>query len=57
MNVCELNALISSITNILYVSLSEKEFATLNVLLSELSKSMFSMSLLRSICEFEEKQH
>ncbi|MCL2437115.1 MAG: hypothetical protein FWD00_03655 [Clostridiales bacterium] len=49
MNPCELNALITSIANFLYTSLSEKEFALVNILVSELSKSMFSMELLRAV--------
>lgn len=50
----ELNAIITAITNHLYTSLTEKEFAFLNVFLSELSKSMFSMELLRKICYFDD---
>ena len=55
MNPCELNALITSITNLLYTTLSKEDFVCLNVILSELSKSMFSMELLRGICYVEEK--
>jgi len=40
---CELNIIIAGIVNFLYTSLTEEEFAALNILLAELSKSMFSM--------------
>lgn len=56
MNPCELNAIISSLTNILYISLPQNEFRTLNILLSEIGKSMFSMELLRGVCEREKAQ-
>ena len=54
MNPCELNALITYITNVLYTTLSKKDFALVNVLVSELSKSMFSMELLRTISDRKE---
>lgn len=53
MNPCELNAAIAAISNFLYVNLSKKDFLFLNVVLSELSKTMFSMEVLRGICRFE----
>jgi len=53
MNPCELNALITSVTNVLYKTLPKEKFQVLNVLVSELSKSMFSMELLRAISEHE----
>ena len=52
-NPCELNAAIAAITNLLYTKLSEKDFIFLNIVLSELSKSMFSMELLRGVCHIE----
>ena len=58
MNPCQLNAVIAAIANHLYANLSEKDFIFWNVFFSELSKSMFSMEILRSVCEFdEEKEH
>ncbi|MDL2233516.1 hypothetical protein LJC63_08055 [Ruminococcaceae bacterium OttesenSCG-928-L11] len=54
MNACELNAVITAITNSLYSTLSPREFLCLNLFLSELSKSMFSMTLLRDICATED---
>ena len=53
MNPCELNAAIALITNFLFTKLSKKEFRIVNVLVSELGKSMFAMELLRGICEHE----
>lgn len=53
MNPCELNAVVAAITNYLYTSLSKEDFLFANIFLSELSKSMFSMELLRSICKIE----
>lgn len=56
MNPCELNALIASIANYLYSKLSKEEFFCLNVLLSELSKTMFSMEILGNVCCLEKKE-
>lgn len=53
MNPCELNALITGVVNYLYSSVSEEDFLFLNVFFSELSKSMFSMSILKGICKTE----
>jgi len=57
MNPCELNLLITSIANALFSTLPKEDFVLLNVLFSELSKSMFSMELLRGICSVEDKDH
>lgn len=57
MNPCELNAIIAAISNYLYTNLSKEDFLFLSVFLSELSKSMFSMELLRGICYFEKREH
>ncbi|MCL1823651.1 MAG: hypothetical protein FWG44_05555 [Oscillospiraceae bacterium] len=56
MNPCQLNALIAAVANHLYCTLSKKDFIFLNVFFSELSKSMFSMEILRSVCFFEEEE-
>jgi hypothetical protein len=56
MSPCEINALITALTNYLYVKLPEKEFLFWNIFFSELSKSMFSMELFRKVCKFEEKE-
>ena len=53
MNPCEMNVLITALTNYLYCTLSKKDFFFWNVFFSELSKSMFSMEILREICFFE----
>ena len=54
-NPCELNVVIAAVTNYLYDTLSEREFVCLNIIVSELSKSMFSMELLRQVCENKSK--
>jgi len=51
-----MNAMIAALTNYLYVTLSKKDFIFWNVFFSELSKSMFGMEILRSICYFEKKK-
>ena len=56
MDPCEMNAAIAALTNILYTNLSKKDFIFLNVFLSELSKSMFSMEVLRDICRYENRK-
>lgn len=56
MNPCEMNALITSIANYFYANLSKKDFLFLNVFLSELSKSMFTMEILRGICHIEKHE-
>ncbi|MCL2077735.1 MAG: hypothetical protein FWH08_04930 [Oscillospiraceae bacterium] len=55
MNPCQMNALIAALTNYLYCTLSKKDFIFWNVFFSELSKSMFSMEILREICFFKEE--
>ena len=54
MNPCQLNQLITSIANYLYARLSKEEFRCLAIFFSELSKSMFSMTLLGEICTRKE---
>ena len=54
MNPCEINAAITAITNFLFTNLSKKDFIFLNICISELSKSMFAMELLRGVCHVEE---
>jgi hypothetical protein len=51
-----MNATIAAITNTLYTSLSKREFFCLSVFLSELSKAMFNMEVLRGICFAEEEK-
>ena len=55
MNPCELNAVIAGVVNLLYTTLPREDFRLVGVLLSELSKSMFSMELLRGVCAREPK--
>lgn len=50
MDPCELNVLITAITNNLFCTLSEKEFLCVSVFLNELSKSMFTTSLFADVC-------
>lgn len=56
MNPCEVNATIAAITNYLYANLSKKDFFCLSIILSELSKSMFAMEVLKNVCNREEKK-
>ena len=54
-NPCELNVAVTAIANYLYSNLSKSDFLFLNVFLSELSKTMFSMEIFKGICKFEKK--
>ena len=56
MNPCQMNALIAALVNYMYTTLSKKDFIFWNVFFSELSKSMFGMEILRSICLFGEEE-
>lgn len=56
MNPCDLNVVITAITNHLYNTLDQKDFDCLTIFLSELSKSMFSMALLRTVCDRERER-
>ena len=47
----ELNITISLLTNFLFANLPRNDYRIVNVLVSELGKSMFSMELLRDICD------
>lgn len=51
MDPCELNVLMTSLTNYFFTTLSRQEFACLSVFLNELSKSMFATALFRDLCE------
>ena len=53
MNPCEINAAITAISNYLFANLSKKDFVFLNICISELSKSMFALELLRGVCKVE----
>ncbi|MBP1737332.1 MAG: hypothetical protein H6Q60_1213 [Oscillospiraceae bacterium] len=50
MNPCEMNVLITALTNYFYTSLSKEEFKCLSVFLNELSKSMFATILFQDVC-------
>ncbi|MCL2020165.1 MAG: hypothetical protein FWG70_10480 [Oscillospiraceae bacterium] len=56
MNPCQMNAMIAALTNYLYCTLSKRDFIFWNVFFSELSKSMFGMEILRSVCFFEKEE-
>jgi len=56
MNPCEINALIMAAANSLYSSLSKEEFFCLSVVLSELSKTMFSMEVFGRVCHGEKRE-
>jgi hypothetical protein len=51
-----MNAVIAAITNYLYTNTSKRDFFCISVFLSELSKSMFNMEVLRGICFVEEEK-
>ena len=53
MTPCEVNVAITAISNYLFANLSKKDFVFLNICISELSKSMFAMELLRGVCKIE----
>ena len=55
MNPCQISAIITSVSNHLYANLSKADFEVLNIIISELSKSMLSMTLLRGACERDGK--
>ena len=55
MSPCELNVLITGITNYLFCNLTKEEFRCLNVFISELSKSMFATTLFQEICPRKEE--
>ena len=57
MTPCEINATITAITNFLFANLSKKDFIFANIFISELSKSMFAMEVLRDVCDFEKRGH
>lgn len=50
MNPCELNVLITAITNYLFTNLSKEDFVCFSIFLNELSKSMFSTTLFQGLC-------
>ena len=56
MNPCEMNALITALSNYLFCTLSKKDFLFWNIFFSELGKSMFALEIMRSVCHFEEKE-
>lgn len=56
MNPCELNAIITGITNQLYTTLSDRQFLKMGLFLSQLSKNMLAMSLLDDICDREKEK-
>lgn len=50
MDPCQLNAVITAITNQLYSALEEDDFVCLSIFLNELSKTMLSMAILGDVC-------
>lgn len=51
MNPCELNVLVTAITNTLYCSLTKEEYKCLAIVFNELSKTMFAVSSYEAICK------
>ena len=50
MNPCELNLLVTAITNHLYTALSDEDFYCLSIFLSELSRSMYTTERFKVLC-------
>ncbi|MDL2217526.1 hypothetical protein LJC27_02595 [Christensenellaceae bacterium OttesenSCG-928-M15] len=50
MTPCEMNAMVTAISNYLYTSLSNEDFKCLSIILNELSKTMFTMNVYQGIC-------
>ena len=50
MDPCELNVLITALTNYFFTTLTREEFVCLSIFLNELSKSMFSTTLFQDVC-------
>ncbi|MPM72573.1 hypothetical protein SDC9_119549 [bioreactor metagenome] len=55
MTPCELNAIITSLTNYFYTTLSKEDFECLSIILNELSKTMFSTLLFQKLCNGDGK--
>lgn len=53
MDPCELNVVIMALTNYFFTKLTKEEFVCLSIFLNELSKSMFSTSIFRDLCNSE----
>jgi len=52
---CELNVIITILTNHFYTTLSREDFICLSVFLNELSKSMFTTTLFQGLCDRDGK--
>lgn len=50
-NPCEINTVVTAVANFLFSSLDRDQFRHLNIFLNELSKTMFSMSMYRDLCD------
>lgn len=50
MDPCELNVIVTAITNSFYTTLSEEDFLCMAIFLRELSKTMFSTIAFESLC-------
>lgn len=56
MNPVEVNMMVASISGYLYECLPEEDFECLALILNELSKSMFSMSVFERLCDNDKKR-
>lgn len=56
MTPCELNAIITAISNYYYINLSHKDFNRLAVLLSLISKQMFALVAMREVCNRDNRR-
>ena len=55
MNPVELNTFVAAVTNYLYLSMPEKDFFNLGILLSLISKDMLAMEVIRDLCKIEQR--
>ena len=55
MSPCELNAVLVAISNYLYANLSPRDFKILSVILSMLSKQMFTLVAMQEICSRDDR--
>ncbi len=54
---CELNVLVTALTNHFYTTLSKEDFICLSIFLRELSKMMISTSVFEDLCNDDGKKH
>jgi len=55
MDPCEMNVMITALTNYFFTTLSHEDFVCLSIILRELSKTMISTSIFNRLCDGEAK--